>query len=157
MSAPDARTSAGLTAFTVAAVPTGMNAGVRISPRCIAIVPSRALPSVWWMVNWKRGMRVALAADPAPSRGNMANQATEKLREMATHQGLRLVASRRRKPGGDFGKYGLKDPAGAPIFGMDDKGLSATAEEVEAYLRNAVRATWGKSAGSARSRPKPAP
>ena len=46
MSAPVARTSAGRIAFTVAAVPTGMKAGVRISPRCIAIVPVRAAPSV---------------------------------------------------------------------------------------------------------------
>jgi hypothetical protein len=46
MSAPVARTSCGFIALTVAAVPTGMNAGVRISPRRIAIVPVRALPSV---------------------------------------------------------------------------------------------------------------
>ena len=37
---------AGFIALTVAAVPTGMKAGVRISPRCIAIVPVRAAPSV---------------------------------------------------------------------------------------------------------------
>jgi hypothetical protein len=35
MSAPVARTSAGRIAFTVAAVLTGMKAGVRISPRII--------------------------------------------------------------------------------------------------------------------------
>lgn len=46
MSAPLARTSAGRIAFTVAAVPTGMKAGVRISPRSIWILPVRALPSV---------------------------------------------------------------------------------------------------------------
>ena len=46
MSAPVARTSAGRIAFTVAAVPTGMKAGVRISPRSIWMVPVRALPSV---------------------------------------------------------------------------------------------------------------
>src|SRR6476661_5701843 len=44
MSAPHARTSSGRIALTVAAVPTGMNAGVRISPRSIAIVPVRAAP-----------------------------------------------------------------------------------------------------------------
>ncbi len=37
MSAPLARTSSGRIALTVAAVPTGMKAGVRISPRGIAI------------------------------------------------------------------------------------------------------------------------
>ena len=54
MSAPDARTSSGRIALTVAAVPTGMNAGVRISPRCMAIVPVRAAPSVAAMVKAKR-------------------------------------------------------------------------------------------------------
>ena len=46
MSAPLARTSAGFMALTVAAVPTGMKAGVRMSPRCIAIIPLRAAPSL---------------------------------------------------------------------------------------------------------------
>src|SRR3954454_22661855 len=55
MSAPPARTSAGFTALTVAAVPTGMKAGVLISPRRIAIVPTRARPSVAAMVKEKRG------------------------------------------------------------------------------------------------------
>ena len=54
MSAPDARTSSGFIALTVAAVPTGMNAGVRISPRCIAIAPVRAAPSVAEMEKEKR-------------------------------------------------------------------------------------------------------
>jgi queuine tRNA-ribosyltransferase len=42
MSAPLARTSCGFIAFTVAAVPTGMKAGVRISPRAMVMVPVRA-------------------------------------------------------------------------------------------------------------------
>lgn len=89
----------------------------------------------------------------------MADERTEALREMATHRGLRLVSSRRRKPGGDFGMYGLKQPDGKPVFGMEGKTLTASAEEIEDYLRDAVRATWGKSAGSAkpRARPKPKP
>src|SRR6478672_9414921 len=60
MSAPVARTSSGFIAFTVAAVPTGMNAGVRITPLAIAIAPVRALPSVAEMLNEKRAMRGAL-------------------------------------------------------------------------------------------------
>ena len=36
--------------MTVAAVPTGMKAGVRMSPRAVAIVPARAAPSVADMV-----------------------------------------------------------------------------------------------------------
>src|SRR3954467_252848 len=63
MSAPDARTSSGRVALTVAAVPTGMNAGVRISPRCMAIVPVRAAPSVAAIVKAKR-----VTARPLPVR-----------------------------------------------------------------------------------------
>ena len=40
------RTSRQCSAFTVAAVPTGMKAGVRIAPRGVAITPLRAAPSV---------------------------------------------------------------------------------------------------------------
>ena len=46
MSAPVAATLSGIIALTVAAVPTGMKAGVRISPRGVEIAPVRALPSV---------------------------------------------------------------------------------------------------------------
>ena len=46
-----ARTSAGRTAPTMPAVPTGMKAGVRTTPRCIAISPVRVLPSVAWTMN----------------------------------------------------------------------------------------------------------
>jgi hypothetical protein len=42
MSAPVARTVSGSMALTVAAVPTGMKAGVRMSPRGVAISPRRA-------------------------------------------------------------------------------------------------------------------
>jgi mannose-6-phosphate isomerase-like protein (cupin superfamily) len=81
------------------------------------------------------------------------------LREMAAHRGLKLVKSRRRKPGGDFGLYGLKDAKGAPVFGIDKYGLTATADEIEAHLRGDTRETWSKSAGSVKARPrqKPAP
>ena len=40
------RTWSGYSALTVPAVPTGMKAGVRISPRGVAISPRRAPPSV---------------------------------------------------------------------------------------------------------------
>ncbi len=45
MSAPVALTISGSIALTVAAVPTGMKAGVRMSPRGVVISPCRALPS----------------------------------------------------------------------------------------------------------------
>jgi mannose-6-phosphate isomerase-like protein (cupin superfamily) len=85
----------------------------------------------------------------------MANDA---LREMAAHRGYRLVASRRRKPGGDFGLYGLNDARGEPVFGVEKGALKASGEEIEAFLRNGTRATWAKSAGSAkRVKTPPAP
>ncbi|MES2442926.1 MAG: hypothetical protein V4574_08855 [Pseudomonadota bacterium] len=85
----------------------------------------------------------------------MANEA---LRDMAAHRGFRLVASRRRKPGGDFGLFGLKDAGGEPVFGIEKGALKASAEEVEAFLRDGVRATWTQSAGSAkRVKTPPAP
>ena len=59
ISAPARATSAGFIAFTVAAVPTGMNAGVRIVPRSIAIAPVRAAPSVAAIVKAKRGALIA--------------------------------------------------------------------------------------------------
>ena len=45
-SAPVERTEPGNMAFTVPAVPTGMKAGVLISPRAVVILPKRALPSI---------------------------------------------------------------------------------------------------------------
>jgi len=91
----------------------------------------------------------------------MANETTEKLREMAAHRGLKLVASRRRKAGGDFGKYGLTDARGEEVFGFGGDGLSASADEIEAHLRGAASSAWGSSAKAVeaipRSKPKPEP
>src|SRR3954466_3887332 len=41
-----ARSSSAVIAFTVPAVPTGMNTGVSMSPRGVWRIPARALPSV---------------------------------------------------------------------------------------------------------------
>lgn len=87
----------------------------------------------------------------------MPNETTEKLREMAAHRGLKLVSSRRRKPGGDFGKYGLHDTKGAPVFGIEKDGLTAGAGEIEDYLRGATSNAWSKSAGSVKARGKARP
>ncbi len=40
------------------------------------------------------------------------------------------------------------------MLGIGDKGLEASAEEVEAYLRDAMRATWKSSAGTVPARKK---
>lgn len=69
------------------------------------------------------------------------------LRAMAEHRGLKLVRSRKRTPGvGDYGKFGLTDAGGKPLLGMGDDGLTATAEEVEQYLRGGIVSSWKRSA-----------
>lgn len=86
----------------------------------------------------------------------MASERDEELRESARNRGLRLVKSRRRKAGGDFGKYGLKDIKGKELFGFGKSGLTASAEEIEDYLRGAMRSDW-KEAAKGLPKRKPAP
>jgi GNAT superfamily N-acetyltransferase len=84
---------------------------------------------------------------------------------MAANRGCRLVKSRRRKPGGDYGRYGLADPkTGRQIFGFSGDGLAATSDEIEGFLRGSAASTWksslaasGKGAGSAKSGRAPPP
>jgi len=86
--------------------------------------------------------------------------ADEALRELAENRGCKLVRSRVRTPGrGDHGRLGLKDArTGREVFGFGKKGLAATPEEIEAFLRGDAAATWKTSVGSAkRAKPKPAP
>ncbi|MDO7841908.1 GNAT family N-acetyltransferase [Sphingomonas immobilis] len=71
----------------------------------------------------------------------------DELRELAQHRGLKLVKSRRRKAGvGDFGKFGLTDAEGKPLLGIGDGELTASAEDIEAYLRAGATGTWRQSA-----------
>ena len=86
MSAPVARTSSGCIALTVAAVPTGMKAGVRISPRRMAIAPVRAVPSVAAMVKAKR-------------RHPRAMPRWRKPREQLRNMPIRTTAARVPRPG----------------------------------------------------------
>lgn len=83
--------------------------------------------------------------------------ADDDLRDMAAHRGYKLIRSRRRKPGGDFGLFGLRNAAGEPAFGMVKGELTATAAQIEAFLRDGTRATWSKSAGSAKRVKAPPP
>jgi ribosomal protein S18 acetylase RimI-like enzyme len=65
---------------------------------------------------------------------------------MAANRGLKLVKSRLRTPGkGDYGRYGLTDSTGAKLMGFGRSGLTATAEEIEAYLHKGVVADWKTS------------
>lgn len=78
----------------------------------------------------------------------MVSEADQKLREMAAHRGLKLIRSRRRKEGGDYGLFGLKDAEGKPVLGIESASVSATYEEVEDYLRDQLHADWTRSAGT---------
>ena len=70
----------------------------------------------------------------------------ERLKEASANRGLRLVRSRRRTPGvGDYGRYGLTDAEGKPLLGVGKDGLTATAEEIEAYLHKGLVADWKTS------------
>jgi GNAT superfamily N-acetyltransferase len=76
----------------------------------------------------------------------VSDERLDELAESARNRGLKLVRSRVRTPGKRrFGKVGLTDAKGKPIFGMDEKGPTAKPEEVEDYLRNLGAKDWGAS------------
>lgn len=76
----------------------------------------------------------------------MSDPRLDELAETARNRGLKLVRSRVRTPGKRrFGKVGLTDGAGKPVFGMDAKGPTAPPESVEEYLRNLGARDWGAS------------
>jgi len=76
----------------------------------------------------------------------MSDPVIDELAESARNRGLKLVRSRVRTPGKRrFGKVGLTDAKGKPVFGMDAKGPVGKPEEVEDYLRNLGARDWGAS------------
>jgi ribosomal protein S18 acetylase RimI-like enzyme len=76
----------------------------------------------------------------------MSDPRLDELAEGARNRGLKLVRSRVRTPGKRrFGKVGLTDASGKPVFGMDAKGPAAKPEDVEHYLRNLGAKDWGAS------------
>lgn len=80
----------------------------------------------------------------------------ERLREAAANRGLKLVKSRVRTPGkGDYGLFGLTDAGGAKRLGFGKSGLTATAEDVEAFLHEGAVADWKTSLGSVKAEPRP--
>ena len=80
----------------------------------------------------------------------------QQLRDMAEHRGLRLIRSRRRKPGvGDYGKFGLTDASGKAMLGIGADGLTASAEDVEAFLRGDAAGSWKASADVLPDAPAP--
>jgi len=80
----------------------------------------------------------------------------EELREASSHRGLKLVKSRRRKPGvGDYGMFGLTDASGKALFGIEDDALTATPEQIAEYLRKGEASTWAASARNTPARRDP--
>jgi GNAT superfamily N-acetyltransferase len=76
----------------------------------------------------------------------VSDERLDELAESARNRGLKLVRSRVRTPTRRrFGKVGLTDKSGKPVFGMDAKGPTARPEEVEDYLRNLGAKDWGAS------------
>ena len=76
----------------------------------------------------------------------MSDPGLDELAESARNRGLKLIRSRVRTPGKQrFGKVGLTDGSGRPVFGMDAKGPTGTPEEIEDYLRNLGARDWGAS------------
>ena len=85
----------------------------------------------------------------------MSDEQLDALAETARNRGLKLVRSRVRTPTKRrFGKVGLTDIPGTPVFGMDAKGPTAKPEEVEEYLRKLNAKDWGASLGAAAPQPK---
>ena len=89
----------------------------------------------------------------------MSDSRLDDLAETARNRGLKLVRSRVRTPNKRrFGKVGLTEKSGKPVFGMDAKGPNASPDDVEDYLRNLGARDWGASLDVAvlpRKRPKP--
>lgn len=76
----------------------------------------------------------------------MSDPRLDDLAQTARNRGLTLVRSRVRTAGKRrFGKVGLTDKAGRPVFGMDATGPTGTLDEVEDYLRNLGAKDWGAS------------
>jgi len=70
----------------------------------------------------------------------------DELAETARNRGLKLVRSRVRTPGKrGFGKVGLTDVSGKPVFGMEANAPTGSPDDVEDYLRNLGAKDWGAS------------
>lgn len=81
------------------------------------------------------------------------------LKDMAANRGCKLVKSRKRTPGtGDYGRYGLKDAASdREVFGFGAAGLlTATPDEIEAWLRKGALSDWKSSLAAAAAGAAPA-
>lgn len=77
------------------------------------------------------------------------SEAPDDLSESARNRGLKLVRSRVRSAGkAGFGKVGLTDAAGAPVFGMEGGRPAADPRELAGYLRGIGVSDWRASLGA---------
>ena len=81
------------------------------------------------------------------------------LREMAANRGCKLVKSRIRTPDkSGYGKFGLRDAkSGKAVFGLTRDKPSASAEEIETFLRGGATADWRRSLGKTKPHTEPKP
>ena len=64
----------------------------------------------------------------------MSDPRIDELTQSARNRGLKLVRSRVRTPGKrQFGKVGLTDAKGKPVFGMDARGPTGAPEDVDDF------------------------
>lgn len=76
----------------------------------------------------------------------MSDRRLDDLAAAALNRGLKLVRSRVRTPSKRrFGKVGLTDKSGKPVFGMDAKGPTKNLDAVEEYLLNLGARDWSAS------------
>ncbi len=96
----------------------------------------------------------------------------EALRDMAANRGCKLIKSRIRTPGKrGYGLLGLKDAkSGKAVFGLTRDKPTASAEEIETFLRGGATSEWRRSLSKSKApsaaakadkkreaKPKPAP
>ena len=84
------------------------------------------------------------------------SEEADALAEAARNRGLKLVRSRVRTPGKRaFGKLGLTDSTGEPVFGMKNGKPAAKPEDVAEFLRGEGASDWKaslKAVGGKRAR-----
>src|ERR1700683_569661 len=90
-------------ALTVAAVPTGMKAGVRIIPRGVEIAPTRAWPSVAWTAKENSALTGARRSRPCRACAGQQASVAVRIKPIASLNGVGVSRVHGLKPaeGGD--------------------------------------------------------
>jgi hypothetical protein len=131
ISVPSTRTCSGYIAFTAAAVPHGMKAGVRITPCGVTISPMRAAPSYLWTEKVKgvSVMKLVNARDLV-ARFLLAVLDGEKLAD--ADQSLPYVC--RSHPIGRTVGAKIDHPMGIHVEGVDLRAIEVTVQSEDDVL-----------------------